>query len=171
MEHGQFLTTPIYGYVPLLVPLVATGVRGLLAPSAVLAKHLSRDILTSLDHPVRAEGGLFFCNLRVTEEKRNEARYANDDHSRVWDDRGSRGRCWLPSVRPTTFRKSIWCRQPTARLGMFRPLLDLALQKKRRRRTPWDPAHTSALICRPAWAQIVARASMLLRMPPAIYFI
>lgn len=66
MEHGQFLTTRIYGYVPLLVPLVATGVRGrLLAPSAALAKHLSRDILTSLDHPVRAEGGLFFaiCGL------------------------------------------------------------------------------------------------------------
>jgi hypothetical protein len=59
MEHRQFVTTRIYGYVPLLVPLVETGVRGLRAPSAALAKHLSRDIFTSLDHPVRAEGGLF----------------------------------------------------------------------------------------------------------------
>ena len=34
MEHRQFVTTRIYGYVPLLVPLVAAGVRGrLLAPS------------------------------------------------------------------------------------------------------------------------------------------
>src|ERR1700755_1560408 len=97
MEHRQFVTTRIYGYVPLFVPLVATGVRGrLLAPSAVLATHLSRDILTSLDHPVRAEGGLFFCNLRGTEEKRNAARYANDDHSRVWDGRGSRGGAGCP---------------------------------------------------------------------------
>ena len=66
MEHRQFVTTRIYGYVPLLVPLVATGVQGrLLAPSAVPATHLSRDILTSLDHPVPAEGGLFvaICGL------------------------------------------------------------------------------------------------------------
>ena len=71
MEHRQFVTTRIYGYVPLLVPLVATGVQGrLLAPSAVPATHLSRDILTSLDHPVPAEGGLFvaICGLLRTKE-------------------------------------------------------------------------------------------------------
>jgi hypothetical protein len=55
--------------------------------------------------------------------------------------------------------------------GHVQTFVGFGPSKEEAEKNALDPAHTSALICRPAWAQIVARASMLLRMPPEICFI